>query len=128
LVVDDDEAVRSAVADVLRNDGFDVALANDGDKALEAMQSGAPPALVLLDLMMPHVPGWQVLDTMKAIGRLAEVPVLVLTAFNAGLDLPLGCHVLHKPFEPELLVAHARALTTQAAVGGCVSGVTKSGP
>ncbi len=71
--------------------------------------------------MMPHVPGWQVLARMKAIGRLADVPVVVLTAFNTGPDLPPGCHVLHKPFEPELLVAQARALTSPAAAGGSVA-------
>ena len=111
LVVDDDEAMRSAVADVLRRDGFDVSVASDGDEALRSLERGARPALVVLDLMMPRITGWQVLETMERTAELADIPVIVLTAFGAKAGLPVGCHVMHKPFDREVLLAEARALT-----------------
>jgi DNA-binding response OmpR family regulator len=111
LVVDDDEAVRLALADVMRAEGLDVVLAEDGEQALAALDVVPTPALVLLDLLMPHVSGWQVLKTMERTARLADIPVIVLTAFNARPGLPVGCRVLHKPFDRDVLVAEIRALT-----------------
>ena len=111
LVVDDDEAMRSAVADVLRQDGFDVAVASGGEEAMSSLDREAPPALVVLDLMMPGVTGWQVLEAMERTARLADVPVIVVTAFGAKAGLPAGCRVLHKPFDCDVLLAEVRALT-----------------
>jgi CheY-like chemotaxis protein len=111
LVVEDDEAERTALARVLREAGFDVALAEDGEQALLALEHHALPALVLLDLMMPRVTGWQVLQAMERTARLADIPVIVLTAFAARGGLPAGCRVLHKPFERDVLLAEVRALT-----------------
>jgi CheY-like chemotaxis protein len=111
LVVEDDEAERTALAGVLREDGFDVDLAADGEQALVALEHHAPPELVLLDLMMPRVTGWQVLQAMERTARLADIPVIVLTAFAERGGLPAGCRVLHKPFEREVLLAEVRALT-----------------
>jgi two-component system response regulator MprA len=110
LVVDDDEAERTALAGVLRDDGFDVALAEDGEQALAALQH-APPALVLLDLLMPRLTGWQVLEVMERTPGLADIPVIVVTAFAVPTGLPAGCRILHKPFERDVLLAEARALT-----------------
>jgi CheY-like chemotaxis protein len=115
LVVDDDEAERTALASVLREVGFEVALAEDGEQALLALEHRAPPALVLLDLMMPGVNGWQVLEAMERNAGLADIPVIVLTAFAARGGLPAGCRVLHKPFDREVLVAEALALTRMPA-------------
>jgi CheY-like chemotaxis protein len=111
LVVDDDEAERAAVGGVLLAGGFDVVLAEDGEQALSVLDRGAPPALILLDLMMPRVTGWQVLETMERTARLADIPVIVLTAFALRPGLPAGCRVLHKPFERDVLLSEARALT-----------------
>jgi two-component system, OmpR family, response regulator MprA len=117
LVVDDDEAERTAVANVMRDDGFDVTIAEDGEQALRALERDALPALIVLDLMMPRVTGWQVLQTMERTAQLADIPVIVLTAFAARGGLPAGCRVLHKPFEREVLLAEARALTQGPAAG-----------
>jgi CheY-like chemotaxis protein len=111
LVVDDDEAERAAVAKVLRTDGFDVVMAEDGEQALIALEHNAPPSLVVLDLMMPRVNGWQVLEAMERTERLADIPVIVLTAFATRAGLPAGCHVLHKPFDRAVLLDVACALT-----------------
>ncbi len=61
--------------------------------------------------MMPRVNGWQVLEAMERNAGLADIPVIVLTAFAARGGLPAGCRVLHKPFNREVLLAQAHALT-----------------
>jgi CheY-like chemotaxis protein len=104
LVADDDEAVRTAVAEVLREEGFDVSLAADGAQALALLLTQPPPALLLLDLMMPRTSGWDVLEAMKRRPELEGVAVIVLTAFDARVGLPSHCRVLHKPFERDVLV------------------------
>jgi CheY-like chemotaxis protein len=111
LVADDDEAVRCAVAGVLQEGGFEVSMARDGEQVLDSLNAGLRPALVLLDLMMPRVTGWQVLQAMGKRADLADIPVIVLTAFDSNVGLPPGCRVLHKPFESEVLLAEARDLT-----------------
>jgi two-component system response regulator MprA len=111
LVVDDDEAVRSAVSGLLKGDGFDVSTACDGEEALSSLEQGARPALVVLDLMMPRVTGWQVLEVMEKTPELADIPVIVLTSFDARAGLPAECRVLHKPLEGEVLLSEVRALT-----------------
>jgi CheY-like chemotaxis protein len=107
LVIDNDEAVRIAIAEVLSEAGWQVEEAADGVQALEAMRRG-PPCVVLLDLMMPRMSGWQLLDAMASTPSLAEVPAIILTAFDGSDDLPAGCRVLHKPFDAELLLAEVR--------------------
>ncbi len=109
LVVDDDAAVRNAVAQTLLEGGYGVEGASGGNEALEAMRERAPD-LVLLDLMMPEMSGWDVLAQMAEIPQLASVPVLVLTALDQRRDLPPGRHVLHKPIESELLLDVVRSV------------------
>lgn len=113
LVVDDDEAVRVVLRETLRNDGHEVLCASDGAEALHIMAREKAPQLVILDLMMPHVSGWQVLQVMEGSPRLASVPVVILTAFDTRPELPLGRSILHKPIEAPLLLDLTRALVDQ---------------
>lgn len=110
LVVDDDEAVRIVVETVLRADGHDVATAEDGETALGLLGREPPPTLVLLDLMLPRLSGWDVLQAMAQQPELAGVPVLVITGFDDPGTLPEHCHVLHKPIEADLLRERVREL------------------
>lgn len=80
LVVDDDAAVREALELLLEHSGYDVALAEDGAEALDAMADGPLPSLVVLDLMMPVMSGWEALERMRASPVLAGIPVVVFTA------------------------------------------------
>src|SRR5206468_568036 len=80
LVVDDDDAIRDALAEVLRDERYVVATAEDGRRALELLKSGLRPSVVLLDLWMPDVDGHEALSTMKADPALADIPVIVITA------------------------------------------------
>jgi CheY-like chemotaxis protein len=109
LVVDDDEALRAVVAEALQSEGFAVQTAASAVEALEHMRDHRP-SLVLLDLMMPGMSGWQMLDAMQESHALRDVPVVVLTAFDVRYDLPPGRPVLHKPVEPGLLVMVVRSV------------------
>lgn len=110
LVVDDDEAVRIVVEAVLRADGHDVATVGDGEAALGFLGHPPAPSLVLLDLMMPGLSGWEVLEAMARRPPLAKVPVLVLTGYDDVGGLPGRCHVLHKPIDADVLRMRVREL------------------
>ena len=113
MVVDDDESVRTILGAVLGTAGYDVVALSNGEEALDRMRDGPLPSLVLLDLMMPKMGGWQVLETMQESPRLAQVPVVVLTAFGAREDLPTSRTVIHKPVEEAVL----RNLVDELCVG-----------
>ncbi len=110
MSIDDDEAVRSIVETVLKMDGHEVVGAADGEAALRLMSVGLAPSVVLLDLMMPRVSGWDVLAAMARLPALEKVPVLVLTALDDASDLPPKYHVLHKPVEADVLRERVREL------------------
>jgi two-component system response regulator MprA len=104
LVVDDDADVREAIADVLRVEGLDVAVARDGRDALDQLRSSeVKPSLILLDLMMPRMSGWQLLEVLRDDRALAAIPVCVVSA--SGATAPSGARaLLHKPFEIQALL------------------------
>ena len=109
LLVEDDLDVRDLLQDYLEARGFDVIPAGTGKQALDFLltEGTAPPDIVLLDLMMPLVNGWQVLEQMRSHPQLAHVPVVVLTA--ATSDKPTGATVVvRKPFQPDALVETMR--------------------
>ncbi len=108
LVVDDDAVTRALVTLVLRRGGYETAEAADGHQALLYLQSRALPRLVLLDLMMPVMDGWEFLAARYREPRLAAVPVLVHSVAS-GIDGPtvqvMGADdILHKPAPAEALL------------------------
>jgi two-component system response regulator MprA len=116
LVADDDRAVREALERALQLNGFDVALAADGNAALSATSERTPDALVL-DVMMPGYDGLDVTRRLRREGN--RVPILLLTARDAvgdrveGLDAGADDY-LPKPFALEELLARLRALLRRA--------------
>lgn len=112
LVVDDDRAVRESLRRSLSFNGYSVALAEDGVKALEVITNDRPDALVL-DVMMPRLDGLEVCRQLRSTGD--DLPILVLTARDAiservaGLDAGADDY-LPKPFALEELLARLRAL------------------
>ncbi len=116
LVVDDEPAVREAIERALRLDGYDVELAEDGERALSAVESGPPDAMVL-DVLMPRVDGLQVCRRLRSSGE--RVPILMLTARDSvgdrvgGLDAGADDYLV-KPFAFDELLARLRALLRRA--------------
>jgi two-component system response regulator MprA len=112
LVVDDDAAVREALAVVLALDGFEVTTAEDGREAIRTLQSERPDAIVL-DILMPGIDGLEVCRRIRAAGD--RTPVLMLTARAevaervAGLEAGADDYLV-KPFAREELIARLRAL------------------
>lgn len=99
LIVDDDDAIRETVQLALELDNHSTALAADGSEALDWLGRHRPPCLILLDLMMPFVDGWQVIDRLRHDDRLARVPIVVITAFNRDLGSAAALPILRKPIE-----------------------------
>ena len=100
LLVEDDLELRDIVQDILEDEGYDVIPASDGRQALEFLRTANSgddlPALMILDLMMPMVSGWEVLDAIHDDPHL-ELPVIVVSA--SGRSRPEGVAVyLRKPF------------------------------
>jgi DNA-binding response OmpR family regulator len=115
LVVDDDEDIRSLVAELLRRAGLVVEEATDGRAGLRAFHQSSPD-LVVLDVSMPELDGWQ---TLERIRDLSDVPVLMLTARGAELERVRGLQsgaddYLVKPFGRQELVARVQALLRRA--------------
>jgi two-component system, OmpR family, response regulator CpxR len=100
LVVDDDRDLRDTIAVVLEGEGYEVQCAENGAQALARMGLRRP-ALILLDLSMPIMSGWELLDALQRDRDLACIPVVVLSAMRA----PAGVRHLEKPVSLEQLVA-----------------------
>ncbi len=115
LVVDDDEAIVLVVQTLLLGAGYEPVVARDGREALE-LAPRVRPDLVLLDVMMPRISGWEVCATLKALPETASIPVVMLTVKSDIKDLVTGMQVgaddyVGKPFTRQrLLETVARAL------------------
>jgi two-component system, chemotaxis family, chemotaxis protein CheY len=110
LVVDDDADLRETLQLLLDDSGYRVTAAASGQAALDLLKAGARPSMILLDLMMPGMNGWQFLERARADSILDSIPVVIMTARKAADLLPAPSkQVLHKPFDRnELLKTVAR--------------------
>lgn len=110
LVVEDDSDCRDALAEALAGEGYRLEFAADGAEALDLLADGAPlPDVILLDLAMPNMTGWQFRDLQKRRPELAGIPVVVMTASQPlGID---AAKVLQKPFAVSELVEWVQRLT-----------------
>lgn len=118
LVVDDEARMRKLVKDFLTNKGFSVIEAGDGEEAVDIFFAQKDISLVLLDVMMPKMDGWEVLKTIR---KYSQVPVIMLTArseerdelqgFSLGVD-----EYISKPFSPKILVTRVDAILRRSNV------------
>ena len=121
LVVDDEARMRKLVRDFLVKQNYEVIEAGDGAEALDQFFSGRDIALVILDVMMPKMDGWEVC---REIRKESKVPIIMLTARGDERDELLGFELgvdeyISKPFSPRILVARVEALLRRSgAVGG----------
>ena len=112
LVVDDESRMRKLVKDFLVKRDFEVVEASDGEEAIEMFYSNKDTALIILDVMMPKMNGYQVL---KEIRMSSKIPVIMLTAKSTEYDELQGFdkgadEYITKPFSPKILVARVEAL------------------
>ncbi|MEO8054183.1 MAG: response regulator [Acidobacteriota bacterium] len=122
FVLDDDPAMVEAVMAVLAHDGFEVDGTSDSGAFLRTVLR-TPPDLVVLDVTMPGLTGWEICDILRRQPVTAELPVLFLTGRGEVADRITAMQVggtdhLTKPFRAEDLRARARALTGRAAAKG----------
>jgi two-component system chemotaxis response regulator CheY len=109
LIVEDDDITRDLLGILLRRAGYQVALAADGQEALDVLTHDLKPDLILLDMMMPRLDGWGFLEAKARRPSLGAVPVLISTALgdlNRDRAASLGAiGVLHKPIDIASLLA-----------------------
>lgn len=105
LVVDDDFDLRQTMREILQEEGYVVDTAANGLEALELLRRSNPPRVVVLDLMMPVMDGWQLLDELKRDSSLSDIPVVVISAGKTGLGAVGGHQFLSKPLDYHKLVA-----------------------
>ncbi len=105
--MDDDDSIREVLAEVLREEGYDVSCAGNGEQALTELREHGNPDLMLLDLMMPVMSGWELLELLQSSADLSQIPVVVVSAMNA----PGVCEHLAKPIDLDRLLATVGRLT-----------------
>ena len=116
LVVDDESRMRKLVKDFLTRSGYIVIEAGDGSEALDLFFAQKDIALILLDVMMPKLDGWQVCKEIRAYSK---VPIIMLTAKSDERDELMGFELgvdeyISKPFSPKILVARVEAILRRA--------------
>lgn len=112
LVVDDETRIRKLVGDFLKKSGYQVIEAADGSEALDIYYEQQDIALVILDVMMPKLDGWQVCRELRTYSK---VPIIMLTAKSEERDELMGFELgvdeyITKPFSPKILVARVEAI------------------
>lgn len=120
LVVDDESRMRKLVRDFLVRKDFDVIEAADGEEALDCFYKNRDIALIILDIMMPKLNGWEVCREIR-IG--SKVPIIMLTAKSDESDELMGFELgvdeyISKPFSPKILVARVEAILRRSNVIG----------
>lgn len=112
LVVDDESRMRKLIKDFLVKSGYEVLEAENGEKAVDVFCSVKDIALIILDVMMPQMDGWQVC---REIRKDSKVPIIMLTAKSSEADELKGFELgvdeyISKPFSPKILVARVEAV------------------
>jgi DNA-binding response OmpR family regulator len=112
LIADDEMRMRILISDFLTNAGYEIIEAADGKQALEKFTNDPSIHLVILDIMMPYLNGWEVCEELR---KISKVPVMMLTAKNGENDELFGFkkgtdEYIKKPFSPSILVARVNAL------------------
>jgi two-component system, chemotaxis family, chemotaxis protein CheY len=116
LVVEDNDDIRQAIGELLEDEGYETALAEDGRHALELLSRVPRPCLLLIDLVMPRMDGWQLVDMLSHDDRLATIPVVLMSAAS---KTALPHHrTLKKPIDLDLLLQIVREHCGDGGRGG----------
>lgn len=115
IYIEDEQEMIDLVRLILSRKGFEVIGANGGREGLDLVRAD-PPDLILLDLMMPDMDGWDVYQQIKADEKTSGIPVIVVTAKAQSIDKVLGLHIakvedyISKPFSPKDLVSSVQKI------------------
>jgi len=107
LVVEDDRDIRGEMVSLLEEEGYSVLVADHGRHALEVIQKSGQPDVIVLDLMMPVMDGWEFRELQKRDPALCEIPVIVTTASEDEVDADA---LIPKPIDGEALLRAIKAL------------------
>lgn len=129
LVVDDESRMRKLVRDFLVRQDFDVLEAGDGEEALDLFYKDKTIALIILDVMMPKMNGWEVC---REVRETSKVPIIMLTAKSDESDELMGFDLgvdeyISKPFSPKILVARVEAILRRTNQLGASAEIKKAG-
>lgn len=116
IVADDEKLIRELVCDFLKKDGHNPLTAENGAQAVELMQKNADTALIIMDIMMPGMDGW---EATSEIRRFSSVPIMLLTARSQDFDQIMGFEsgaddYVTKPFSPVVLMKRVEAVLRRA--------------
>ena len=108
MIIDDDDDLRNALSLIMSAHGYEVAAFGDARRALGALETGGPPFLILLDLMMAGMSGWEFRAAQLANVTLSAIPVVILTAANTltdGVHTLSDVEIVEKPFALDALLS-----------------------
>ena len=126
LCIEDEQEMIDLISLILSRRGFEVTGAHGGQNGLDMVRRDLPD-LVLLDLMMPDLDGWEVYQQMKAHEETRDIPVIVVTAKAQSIDKVLGLHIakvddyIAKPFSPQDLLASVETVLKRHISTGAVN-------
>lgn len=103
LLIEDDEEIRAALEDALQSEGYQVIAARNGAEGLRALERSAGVSLVLLDLMMPVMNGYEFIDHVRESEDFRGIPLIVVSANAERRRIEGADGVIHKPFDLERL-------------------------
>ena len=109
LIIEDDKFLREMIAKRLREEGYDVSMAVDGEEGIKKIQ-GEKPDLILLDLILPGIDGFEVLERMRKDSELAKIPVVILSNLGQkeeverGLNLGAVDYLIKAHFTPREII------------------------
>ena len=104
LVVEDEPEIRNSLKEFLELEGYSVSIASNGNEALKLLGYIKKPAVILMDLMMPEMNGWELSDQLAKIECLSDIPIIALTAFPRSARTVRCNQIFRKPFDAELLL------------------------
>jgi CheY-like chemotaxis protein len=108
LIVEDDEGIRDALKLMLEFDGYEVETAENGKVGIERLSTIETPCVILLDLMMPVMDGWEFADVLKKNTAHASIPIVVVTAFADKARSVGAARIVKKPVDMDTLLGFVR--------------------
>jgi DNA-binding response OmpR family regulator len=113
LIVEDNSVISNLLTHLLERRGYEVQLASDGREAKDLIEKSEPPHLVVLDVILTHFDGFQLIEEMRSRDKWKDIPVIMLTSKNREIDIVRALNAgaddyMTKPFRPEELLARVQ--------------------